>query len=104
MSRLIQIQKKPPELSPAAAERLHQIAAARTQSAAAERCEFCGVGIGEEHGHLVDVPRRALLCVCRACYLLFTHDGAGGAAHLVGGPGVDDHQLGGQPAPGAAGA
>jgi len=32
-----------------------------------------------EHGHLVDLPRRAILCVCRPCYLLFTHDGAGGA-------------------------
>src|SRR5581483_11811527 len=41
--------------------------------------DFCGAGIGVEHGHLVDVPRRALLCVCRPCYLLFTHDGAGGA-------------------------
>src|SRR5262249_23233187 len=24
------------------------------------------------------IPRRAILCVCRPCYLLFTHDGAGG--------------------------
>jgi uncharacterized protein DUF5947 len=44
-----------------------------------ERCEFCGAGIDDRHGHLVDLPRRALLCVCRPCYLLFTHDGAGGA-------------------------
>ena len=42
------------------------------------RCEFCGVEIDtDQHGHLVDVPRRSLLCVCRACYLLFTHEGAG---------------------------
>jgi hypothetical protein len=46
---------------------------------AVEVCEFCGAGIDEAHGHLVDVPRRALLCVCRPCYLLFMHDGAGGS-------------------------
>jgi hypothetical protein len=79
MPRLIQIQRKPPELSPAAAERLRHYASARARSAAAERCEFCGADIDASHGHLVDLPRRALLCVCRPCYLLFTHDGAGGA-------------------------
>jgi hypothetical protein len=63
---------------PAVAERLRQYAA-RRGPASDERCEFCGVGIDAAHGHLVDVPRRALLCVCRGCYLLFTHDGAGGA-------------------------
>ena len=31
-----------------------------------------------DHGHVVNVPRRTLLCVCRPCYLLFTHEGAGG--------------------------
>jgi len=94
MPRLIQIQRpstrardvpgavdnrKPPELSPAAAERLRQYASSRTQSRSAERCEFCGADIDARHGHVVDLPRRALLCVCRPCYLLFTHDGAGGA-------------------------
>ena len=44
-----------------------------------ERCEFCGADIPVEHGHLVDLPRRSILCVCRACYLLFMHEGAGGA-------------------------
>jgi len=43
-----------------------------------ERCEFCGAGMDEQHGHLVDLARHAILCVCRPCYLLFTHDGAGG--------------------------
>jgi Family of unknown function (DUF5947) len=64
---------------PAVAERLRGFAAARATPASAERCEFCAADIDEAHGHLVDVPRRALLCVCRPCYLLFTHDGAGGA-------------------------
>jgi hypothetical protein len=44
-----------------------------------ERCEFCGADMPAEHGHVVDLPRRSILCVCRPCYLLFTHGGAGGA-------------------------
>jgi len=79
MAPLIQILKQRPELSPAAAEQLQHYESARSGSAALERCEFCGSGIDETHGHLVDLPRRALLCVCRPCYLLFAHEGAGGA-------------------------
>jgi hypothetical protein len=59
MPQLLQIQRRPPE--------------------AEGRCDFCGAGIVDTHGHIVDLPRRAILCVCRPCYLLFTHDGAGGA-------------------------
>ncbi|HMK13025.1 MAG TPA: DUF5947 family protein, partial [Acidimicrobiales bacterium] len=43
-----------------------------------ERCELCGEEIPEEHGHLVDLHARSLMCACRGCYLLFTPDGAGG--------------------------
>ena len=43
-----------------------------------EVCELCGEMIGEEHGHLVDLDRRALMCACRGCFLLFTAEGAGG--------------------------
>jgi len=60
---VLQVLRKPPE----------------RRAPAAERCDFCGAGIDEIHGHIVDLPRRALLCVCRPCYLLFTQDGAGGA-------------------------
>jgi hypothetical protein len=86
---LIQILRKPPEApvrpahGPAAiewravAEQLRE-KAARGRTVSGERCELCAAGIDEEHGHLVNVPSRALLCVCRPCYLLFTHDGAGG--------------------------
>jgi len=45
---------------------------------AGEVCELCGVPIPDEHGHLVDVKARALMCACRGCYLLFTPEGAGG--------------------------
>jgi len=93
--QLIQVLRKPPDRStastptaagppaaswPAVIDKLRQYGAtARDQEASSERCEFCGVDIGDAHGHLVDLPNRALLCVCRGCYLLFTHDGAGGA-------------------------
>jgi hypothetical protein len=41
-----------------------------------ERCEFCGVDIEAQHSHAVNTETRNLLCVCRPCYLLFTHEGA----------------------------
>ena len=43
-----------------------------------EQCELCTEPIAEEHGHLVDLEGRSLLCACRGCYLLFTSEGAGG--------------------------
>jgi hypothetical protein len=46
---------------------------------AGERCELCTEEIGDEHGHLVDLQARNLLCACRGCYLLFVSQGAGGA-------------------------
>jgi hypothetical protein len=45
---------------------------------APEKCEMCGNLAGYEHGHVVDVENRALMCACRACYLLFTGPAAGG--------------------------
>ncbi len=57
-SPLLQIMRKPPD--------------------PAERCDVCGTPIAEEHDHLVNVHARALLCACRACALLFAHEGAGG--------------------------
>src|SRR5579884_2306658 len=41
-------------------------------------CELCGAATGETHSHVVDVENRRLMCTCRPCYLLFTHEGAGG--------------------------
>ncbi len=37
-----------------------------------ERCEMCSELIADEHQHVVNVVGRQLMCVCRACYLLFT--------------------------------
>lgn len=38
---------------------------------------MCSADVAPEHGHLVNVHSRSLMCVCRPCYLLFTQDGAG---------------------------
>ena len=43
---------------------------------AGERCEMCSESIADEHQHVVDVAGRQLMCVCRACYLLFTDTNA----------------------------
>ena len=61
---------------------LRRIAAPKPPPAPVEeRCEFCGVDIGERHGHVADVAQHRLLCVCRPCYLLFAPQGAGGGRY-----------------------
>ncbi|GGZ46817.1 hypothetical protein GCM10010371_02490 [Streptomyces subrutilus] len=41
-----------------------------------ETCELCGVVVPEEgHRHLVEPDRRALVCACTACALLFDRPG-----------------------------
>lgn len=52
---------------------LARIRANRTATApAGERCEMCAESITGEHQHVVNVEGRRVMCVCRACYLLFT--------------------------------
>ena len=42
-----------------------------------ERCEMCTVPIDEhEHSHVVHLEKRALMCTCRPCAMLFTERGA----------------------------
>lgn len=48
----------------------------RAPEEAGERCEMCAEWIADEHQHVVNVAGRQLMCVCRACYLLFTDTGA----------------------------
>lgn len=43
---------------------------------AGERCEMCSESINDDHQHVVNVVGRQLMCVCRACYLLFTDSNA----------------------------
>ena len=42
---------------------------------------MCSEVLDERHGHLVDTGERSLVCACRACYLLFTSDGAAGGRY-----------------------
>jgi hypothetical protein len=55
---------------------LRRIAARPPPAPAGEVCEMCDVAIAEDHQHVVDVTNRSLMCTCRACYLLFTAEGA----------------------------
>jgi len=55
---------------------LSRIRAGRPAPSPYERCEMCGAPVADEHQHVVNVGSRSLLCTCRACYLLFTHDDA----------------------------
>ena len=48
----------------------------RAPEPAGERCEMCSESIADDHQHVVNVAGRQLMCVCRACYLLFTDSGA----------------------------
>ncbi len=48
----------------------------RAPEPAGERCEMCSELIPDEHQHVVNVAGRQLMCVCRACYLLFTDSNA----------------------------
>jgi len=48
---------------------------------AVEHCELCREVLTDRHGHLVDTDKRSLACACRACYLLFTQEGAGGGRY-----------------------
>jgi uncharacterized protein DUF5947 len=42
---------------------------------------MCHIVLDDRHGHLVDTGKRSIACACRACYLLFTHEGAGGGRY-----------------------
>ena len=55
---------------------LSRIRGSRPEPPAYERCEMCAAPVADEHQHVVNVGTRSLLCACRPCYLLFTHDDA----------------------------
>ncbi len=55
---------------------LARIRAGRPEPSPYERCEMCLAPVAAEHQHVVNVGTRSMLCTCRPCYLLFTHDDA----------------------------
>jgi hypothetical protein len=48
-----------------------------------QRCQLCSTELDARrgHGHVVELERRSLQCTCRACYLLFTAEGAAGGRY-----------------------
>lgn len=56
--------------------KLRRFLAPKPQTATDERCQFCNAEMPSEHGHVVNVETRQLLCACRACSLLFASAGA----------------------------
>jgi hypothetical protein len=47
-----------------------------------EHCDFCAVGLGASHRHLLEVANRRLICVCDPCALRF-QDTVGGRFKLI---------------------
>ncbi len=45
-------------------------------SPALEHCDLCAAVLHEEHQHLVNPEKRAILCACDACAILFDQAGA----------------------------
>jgi len=45
-------------------------------AAPGERCDYCAVPLAAEHGHLIDMQGRRIMCSCRPCYLVFEPRGA----------------------------
>jgi len=76
---LLQITRRPAGVLRAGKDRAG--GAAADPGAGPERCEMCHEVLDDRHGHLVDIDKRSLACACRACYLLFTHEGAAGGRY-----------------------
>jgi hypothetical protein len=55
----------------------------RAPDRAQEQCELCGDPIPSEHRHVLDLTERNLLCVCRACSILFDRAAAGGGHYRL---------------------
>ena len=36
-------------------------------------CELCGVGVHDEHSHLLEPSKGRIVCACEACAVLFSH-------------------------------
>ena len=63
-----------PDEFPAALAALRRFA--RVPRAALEKCELCGMGLRDEHQHLLEPIARQLLCACDACAILFDSQAA----------------------------
>jgi Family of unknown function (DUF5947) len=76
---------------------LRRVTRSRPAPPDGERCDMCAASINPDHSHIVDLHSRALMCACRACYLLFTDEQADLRYRAVpdrylsfAGPGLDE--------------
>jgi hypothetical protein len=53
----------------------------KPRAAPGEACEMCAEPLGGGHSHVVNLDSRQIMCTCRACWLLFTHQGAAGGRY-----------------------
>lgn len=67
--------EQPTRMTPNTLAALRRYAQAATD-ARMEQCELCSEPIPAEHRHLLEVQTRQLLCVCRACSILFDREAA----------------------------
>jgi hypothetical protein len=56
---------------------LRRVMQPRPRPRPGEVCEMCGEPVLHAHSHVASLSERRLMCTCRACYLLFTQEGAG---------------------------
>ncbi|MEO8888506.1 MAG: DUF5947 family protein [Jatrophihabitantaceae bacterium] len=56
---------------------LRRVMQPRERPRPGEVCEMCGEAVADHHSHVASLSERRILCTCRACYLLFTQEGAG---------------------------
>jgi hypothetical protein len=62
---------------------LRQFARRREMRPPAEQCELCSAEIAANHRHLLELSKRALICVCQPCSILFGDAGAGGGKYRL---------------------
>ncbi len=64
------------ERPPAEFAALQRLLSKRPPPPPGERCDYCASPLVPEHGHLIDVQARRIMCSCRPCYLVFEPAGA----------------------------
>lgn len=78
LRRFLDTRRSTPQADPLLLRRFME---PRRKAAPGELCEFCTEALAEAHSHVVNVETRALMCACRACFLLFAPDGAAGGKY-----------------------
>ncbi len=64
------------ERAPAEFAALQRLLSKRPVPPPGERCDYCATPLNPEHGHLIDLQARRIMCSCRPCYLVFEPAGA----------------------------